>query len=402
MKFKIILFVLLFNLFVSFCFSQDTKNDIKDFDEFQKTMSLAHEIWQIIRPQSSSEQLLNQKLIAKVNELRTRPKINNDVTVSMIIARFDSLSSFSASDVINKFQDSLSVSNVIDWVDIVKLLVKDRQLLDTINKNEVNLLPLKAVCNTFPKKSSDNLYLNILQQWVRYPFPTDSPYRLFFCEYSTTDNLPLAFEKIGLYDMAWRIQMEDEKQYHHQHYSHDFEYCSYYLAAANNAYRSGNKKLGWSFLTNAAVLEDKRSFKQAMKLAKIWIDVEAGKIKLPEQKILTGEERKKTFLLIARSYQARNIHPRAWMFVNEHKNEFDNPSMLIKEIQDDWLEVLRSVIVPAFYEKVVWFGVELYPTKNDPLSINVPWPFPEGSIDKLKAKIQEVADKIKEEEKDGL
>jgi hypothetical protein len=47
------------------------------------------------------------------------------------------------------------------------------------------------------------------------------------------------------------------------------------------------------------------------------------------------------------------------------------------------------------------YGVELYPTQNDPLSVKIPWPFPDGSMEKLKAKVKEAADKIREEEKEN-
>ncbi|MDR1290898.1 MAG: hypothetical protein LBK06_06830, partial [Planctomycetaceae bacterium] len=95
-------------------------------------------------------------------------------------------------------------------------------------------------------------------------------------------------------------------------------------------------------------------------------------------------------------------HPRAWLFIQEYKNEFDDADGLIKKVQDDWLEFVKITMDPRVTKRIVMYGVELYPTKNDPLSITIPWPFPEGSFDKLKANIREITEKIKEAEKDGL
>jgi hypothetical protein len=180
------------------------------------------------------------------------------------------------------------------------------------------------------------------------------------------------------------------------------EYHSYYLRAANTAYRSGNKQLGWSFLMNAAIFENEQSFEMAMETAELWLAVEAGKQKMPEAKILSGEERKKAFREIVDRYLVMNAHPRVWLFIQEYKNEFDNAEELIKSIQDDWLDIVNRVTNSQHANKIVMYGVELYPTKNDPLSIQLPWPFPEGSIEKLKKMLQEDAEKIREEEKDNF
>jgi hypothetical protein len=180
------------------------------------------------------------------------------------------------------------------------------------------------------------------------------------------------------------------------------EYQSDYFHAAKTAYHSGNKDLGWSFLLLAAILDNEKSFNLAMETAQVWIDVEAGKRELPVQEILTGDERKKAFREIVEHYQTMSAHPRAWLFIQENKNEFVDADGLIQKVQDDWLEVVKIATNPQIAKKVVMYGVELYSAKNDPLSVKIPWSFPEGSVEKMKAKIKEAADKIKEEEKDGL
>ncbi|MDR1270820.1 MAG: hypothetical protein LBK82_14995 [Planctomycetaceae bacterium] len=243
-------------------------------------------------------------------------------------------------------------------------------------------------------ESKIELQNRILVQWVRSPFP--------HIDINPSQPLAVIFEDLGLYDKAWRIQMEMGRSYYYDPRRGDIYYHSYYMDAANTAYRAGNKKLGWAFLMNAAVFEHEKSFGIAMETAKLWIGVESGKKELPKQKILTGEERKIAFRDIVYSYLNMNAHPRAWLFIQEYKNEFDDADVLIKKVQDDWLEFVKIAMDPNITERIVMYGVELYPTKNDPLSITIPWPFPEGSVEKLKAKIKEVAEKIKEVEKDDL
>jgi hypothetical protein len=250
----------------------------------------------------------------------------------------------------------------------------------------------------FPMLSEFRLELGkeneeILIEWRRDPYPNKGQGYIY--------PLSLVFEKAGLYDKAWRVQME-EGIHEYDGASPIHEYRSYYLRAADTAYRSGNKKLGWSFLMNAAVFENEQSFEMAMQTAELWIEVESGKKALPEPQILTGEARKKAFLEIVERYQKMNAHPRAWLFVQEYKNEFDNADAFIKSIQDDWLDIVNMVTNPQIAGKIIMYGVELYPTKNDPLSIELPWAFPEGSIEKLKKKLQEEAEKIREDEKGGF
>ena len=48
------------------------------------------------------------------------------------------------------------------------------------------------------------------------------------------------------------------------------------------------------------------------------------------------------------------------------------------------------------------FGVQLYPDGADPLSVEIPWAFPEGSLEKLKTRLGELAEQAAEKEKDGF
>ncbi|MDR2704223.1 MAG: hypothetical protein LBC02_00445, partial [Planctomycetaceae bacterium] len=324
----------------------------------------------------------------KVDELRLRPQYYDNGAVSTVIAKFDGLMSFCSYDIINHYQKNLTESNLRERFE---LFLNTARYWEVDDEYQSFILPLTI-------ESKIELREGIIINWFHSTSPT--------IDVHLSRPLAVRFENLGLYDKAWRVQFEMGRSRGYDQYDPhrgSTPFHSYYVDIANAAYRSGNKKLGWSFLMNAAVFEHKKSFELAMETARLWIDVESGKKELPKQKILTGDERKKTFLEIVDMYQQNmKAHPRAWMFIQEYKNEFDDADNLIKKIQDDWLKFVKIAQYPEdlnITKRIVMYGVELYPAKNDPLSVKVPWPFPEGSIEKLKARIQEVANKIKDEEK---
>ncbi|MDR1478960.1 MAG: CCDC34 family protein [Planctomycetaceae bacterium] len=378
-----------------------------NIDNVRESANLARKIWQEIKLTSVECSILNREMFTNVKKLKSYPKIHDNSTVEVVLARFDKIQFFD-SEVLDRFKDYFPESNVVDWLEIFRTSSNSyfsewhamlrkyegspiRKYWYDFNECRVIILPLLA------KSGIDYGNLHVLTQWVRTPIP--------FLEPNSTYPLSLEFESVGLYDLAWRVQMEDGHRYYDDpHFSGNSNYHSYYLRAAQNSYRAGNKDVGWAFLMNAAVFEEEKSFDLAMETAQLWIDIEAGRRKLPEQKIVLGDERKKVFLEIVERYRAINAHPRAWLFIKENKKEFDNPDELTQKIQDDWLHIVGVLMNEPFKEKIIMYGVELYPQKNDPLSVEVPWAFSEGSVEKVKKKIHRLADKIKKEEdkKDGF
>jgi hypothetical protein len=334
---------------VSFCFSQEVKN----FEEFEETMSLASEVWYNMlfldgpEKEKRYQQVLCYDMAKKVDKLRACPQYYNNGAVSTVIAKFDSAKSFCLLDMVNYYQKNLTLSNVMEHLEMFGSTTGRYSYVSYECKYLI--LPL-----TVESKYELKEGIEILVQWVRSPMPhidTGFTYR----------PLELIFEQLGLFDKAWRIQLEMGQNYYYGYFNprSTGKYNSYYLCAANNAYRAGNKKLGWSFLMNAAVFEYKDdAFKQAMEMAKVWIDVESGKRELPEQKILAGEERKKAFLEIVKRYQKMNAHPRAWLFIQENKKEFDDADALIKKVQDDWLYVTQ-IIMRGFQKRLKKLITEL-------------------------------------------
>ncbi|MDR2644093.1 MAG: hypothetical protein LBC74_15030, partial [Planctomycetaceae bacterium] len=329
-----------------------------------------------------------------IEQLRKTPQIGDDGVKRLIIAQFTSYM-YQEGELIQSFGDAIVPSNWRSCLRIIShIFVNNVFELNTRYQTDIS----DGIYIVLQKSNNHVLDFSAIIEWENFPYPGSSHL------------LSLDFEQVGLYDLAWRIQIEEGPDFQYEvSPEHDFsvlynEHRSFYLRAANNAYRAGNKKLGWSFLMYAATLEDEQSFEKAMQLAKLWIDVEASKKELSEQKIQTGDERKKTFLRIVEHYKKRQLHSRAWLFIQEHKNEFDDADNLIKKVQNDWITFIKSLQNFPGVNKIILLGVEFYPTKNDPLSVKIPWPFPEGSIDKSKAKIQETANKIKEDEnvKNGL
>jgi hypothetical protein len=398
---KSIFVLLFFNIFVSFCFAQVEKNESININDFHKTATLARKIWREIKPTSdltNEHAFLRREMFENIKNLKSYPKICDNSTVEIVLTRFDKIQSFD-NKILIIFHDYFPETNIIEWLEIFQISFNSyinewyaivrryenspyREYWNDFNECRVCLLPLLA-------KNRVDYHLHNTGTSVHL----------------STYPSSLEFESVGLYDLAWRIQMENEhRNFYVRYFSDTNKYHSNYIRAAQNAYRAGKKDIGWTFLMNAAVFEDEKSFDLAMEIAQLWIDVESGKKKLPELQILLGEERKKMFLEIVERYRTINVHPRAWLFIEENKKEFDNADELIKKLQDDWLTIINSLICDPEIKEIVMYGVELYPKKNDPLSIKIPWPFPDGSVEKVKKKIQKLADKIKEKEaaKDGL
>ncbi|MDR0391736.1 MAG: hypothetical protein LBH59_07505 [Planctomycetaceae bacterium] len=330
-----------------------------------------------------------------LEQLKKMPSIGDDGLKLLIEAQITSYKLHRESNLIQLFQSSIVQSNWQPCFIIIMQLMKSH-LRDTyLDLYRRELYNFSSIVTPLNQERIIN-YKSMID-WA----PDKEP------QFINTKITSLDLESIGLYDLAWRMQLEEgHLPYDNPNFKGKFndsmEHHSFYLRVANTAYRSGNRKLGWSFLMNAAVLEDEQSFKKAIQLAQIWSDVEAGKKKLPEQKILTGKTRKQTFLKIVDSFQKMRIHPRAWLFVQENKNEFDDADGLIKKIQDDWTTFIKRLTNIPTIQNIVMHGVELYPTKNDPLSVKIPFPFSEDSFEKMKTKIQEIANKIKKDEKDDL
>jgi len=319
-----------------------------------------------------------------VEALRKQPKITDGKTADLLLAQYRSLFSLQASEISLLFLDAIDIANVIEYASargaafgrIGYVLPQGTYISET---------------NIFPIRKRSELIFNLIGH---FPRPTR--------EDDIRPPFSVLFSRLGLYDLAWQVQMETGKMFFANTPRRYWQNNPFYLNAANNAYRAGNKELAWSFLMLAAVFDEERFFESAMATAQLWIDIEAGKAELPEADIVQGNERKHLFLSIVARYQEMNAHPRAWLFIEDHKNEFDDADALIKAVKDDWLEFVEMITHPRDAIKIVLYGVQLYPDGADPLSVSLPWPLPDGSVERAKEQLRELTEKIREDEKTGF
>ena len=392
-KMKRILFLLTILSAVMFCtprcYSQkDT--DMKTIETIRETATAMRKAqdglksWRYTTPRPHSY----AEAVEALDILRSLPKIGDDGARHLLMAQYADISSISGEEMLRMYQGAITIANINEYP---KVLYQHRDAAGTWLRKDVRDIR----STVFPVDVESDLTFRGLPYWVRDP----GPHR----EQDWLHQFPLSlnFSRLGLYDLAWRVQMEEGKKSYDESAAYE-ERQSYYLRAADNAYRAGKKELAWSFWINAVVLEDKVFFKPAMEMAQLWLDIEAGTATLPEAEIATGEERKTLCFDIVKRYRAMNAHPRAWLFIQENKNEFDDADAEIKKMQDVWSNSIKGISNPLLTNKIVMYGVQLYPDGADPLSVSIPWPFPEDGLQNLKAELCKLAKKCAEEEKDGF
>ncbi|MDR0327462.1 MAG: hypothetical protein LBI05_04105, partial [Planctomycetaceae bacterium] len=367
----------------------------QDIDGVREVSVLAREVWNEVKPMPPAWEIHNKRdsrkeLNTRMEKLKSLPQIGDGGCVLLVLAQCNALHSFSMSASIQVFHDSLTIANVPETFDA---MIQSIQALHYLPFTGYWRGPDEYLDSVFPICTESVFDLSSRVKWIRNPYPDR--------EGHTTPPLSLAFSRLGLYDLAWQVQLEGRAR----HYAVPQSYWgrhSFHLNVAEDAYRAGKKDLAWSFLMLASVFDEEQFFEPAMEMAQLWIDIEAGNAQLPEAEIATGAERKQLFLEIVERYQKINAHPRAWLFIQENKDEFDDADALIKKVQDDWLELVTMITQPRIAVRIVMYGVQLYPDGADPLSVSIPWPFPEGGLEKVKEQLGKLAEKCAEEEKDGF
>jgi len=382
-------FVAIF-LFASFCSASETL----DIETIRETAITIRKLWEedFTAPLRNNGSLPSYaKIIESIDTLKSLPEIGDNGAASLLLAQYCACFSYRAEEVFAIFLEVVSTSSINESPEVIKWHL---EAVGTWYRREIR----ETNDIVFPQRTRPRLQITSLVTWAqRDPYPTQEP--------NEKRPLALTFSRLGLYDLAWRVQLEEGKKDYDTSRGYGRESHSYYLRAADNAYRAGREELAWSFLMNAAVFERKEFFDSAMEKAQLWLDIEAEKAELPKAEVAQGAERKKLFLEIVERYQNMNAHPRAWLFIEEHKNEFDNPAELIKKVHDNWLGVVRRL--KSMASKVEVYGVQLHPggffrRAPNPLSVEIPWAFPEGSLEKVKVQLAELAKKAAGEEKDGF
>ena len=385
-------------------------------EEFREAAQLRRTFWEEFRHvipnipgrqnpenQNSENQVLRDRIEDFVEALQKQPPITDGGVANLILASYRSRFTRQSSEMILLFHDAIEVANIHEW----------QELTWRVSHNAGSIRISHFATEFLPIRHGFMGVLGLPRGW-NSPFPREENPRI--------TPIAVTFSRLGLYDLAWRVHMESGKTASFasttlkQHWVQN----SFYLFAAENAYRAGNKELAWSFLMLAAVFDESKFFESVVNTAQLWIDIEAGKTELPEVEIAQGERRKGLFLDIVNHYRGMNAHPRAWQFVKENKNEFDDPEGLIKETQDEWPIVVRRMLRTEGIRGVLQsgnreyqtiltlYGVQLFPEGHpypdgiDPLDVRIPWAFSEGSVDEVKKRIDKLAEKCREDEKDDV
>ena len=407
-----------------------------DMESFRETATTLRKIWQEYRMATPFRPytLPETQITEAIDMLRSLPKIGDNGATAFILSQYDTLTPHNAEELFLIFQEAIALSNVHLYpIGFHRDLTTADFLCWNENLHE-SIFPLRTV----GRFHSGSVHMDI--HWARNPFPNQEP--LTFHPLS----LAQMFSNLGLYDLAWRAQLERPFDMEMQDFPGTMVPIPYHFPAANDAYRAGRKELAWSLLMNAAVFDHEHFFEPAMTTAQLWLDIEAGiaelpeaeppktafeqyeerrvateiipaaipigfeesaatvEAELPQPEITQEEKRKMLFLAIVNRYQhgtgnffrghdAMNAHPRAWRFIEEHKHEFDDPEELIKRVQEHWLEnVVNRLRRNVFDGRLVLYGVQLVPdVGNDPLAIELPWAFPEGGIERLKVRLGRLA-----------
>lgn len=218
---------------------------------------------------------------------------------------------------------------------------------------------------------------------------------LYPTTYRREFQIPQKFVSLGLYDKAWRAYCEHADASTPGGEGQLSRYAAInWKHAADCAYLAGEKKLAWQLLMKAAVFGDESLFAEVKATAELWQSHEQSGKEIPRPEILQGDQRREAWVLLVNAYQSMNAHPRVWALIDEYPDEFDNPEKLKKAIQEDWLELTQKLIPTqknSSIKSVTVYGYCLYPDGVDPLTVEIPWAFSEGSIEKAKEEFRQGA-----------
>ena len=286
-----------------------------------------------------------------------------------------------ARDILDKIESPMEVETMQVVADWLNSRVSGKHQF----RYEEIITPLAKRRNPF-KFDGDIMYLALYDGGIDCPALPD------------VLQIPLKFASLGLYDKAWRAYRE------HTTISvprNTFDRQDWRLEVAKYAYLDGEKKLGWQLLMNAAVFGNERLFTEVKKTAELWQLHEQAGEDLPRPEILQGNKRREAWGSIINAYQDMNAHPRAWMLVDEYPDEFENPQELKKNIQENWVRFTNMLLPDPEYifedsllESVTVYGYRLYPDGVDPLTVEIPWAFSEGSIERAKEDFRQGAKEI--------
>jgi len=212
---------------------------------------------------------------------------------------------------------------------------------------------------------------------------------LLSCDRAKQRTIAECIEEAGLHDVAWRCYAEAAYAgFHTAWITHRvdpenwlcFEAAEYWLRAAHCARLAGRQEVAWDFLTKAAVFGSDALFDQAQQTAKEWEDEPEPAQPQPVDPAVQREALTRAIRL----YAELNAHPRALLLIDENRDAFDDPDALRKEIEEQWLAVIKDVTREA--ATITLYGVDVYPD-GDPLEVRIPWALSDEALSHVREQL---------------
>lgn len=206
------------------------------------------------------------------------------------------------------------------------------------------------------------------------------------------------FEEAEEWDLAWRAYVEGicceftvPFSWNDRGTWHSDETAKYWLKVAECAHKANNKKLAENYLFKAAFFGDNSISNKVDKLYEGVNNNHQQSVLVPHD--LSIDNKRKALEEVVFLYAKINVHPRALQLLYDYKDLFPNAEEIRKRIEDEWIEISKNS--SRGLSKGILYGVEVYPAKNDPLKIRVPWAFSDEAVESVRKRLREYSMKQK-------
>ncbi len=200
------------------------------------------------------------------------------------------------------------------------------------------------------------------------------------------------FDRAGEWDLAWRAYVEgicssfspdalSNIRVRNTWLSADT--VKYWIRAGECARQAGREELGESCLLNAAVFGGEEDYRKVGEILRKWAEEAQDEV---EPEPVDEDVRREALTKIVHMYAQANAHPRAFQLFDDYPDVFENGEKLRKEIEGQWLAVIKAMYGAA--SKVRVYGFEVFPN-GDPLKVRVPWAFSDEAVRYAREVVQE-------------
>jgi len=201
------------------------------------------------------------------------------------------------------------------------------------------------------------------------------------------------FEQAEEWDLAWRAYVEAIScefvvpfSWNKRRSWHSCEAAEYWLKVAECAYKANNKNRAENYLCKAAFWGDEAISNKVDKLFCDLLNNVGTNQNATDQSV--SIEKKRGFLMKAvHLYTEINAHPRALQLLDDFKKMLPDEKELRKKIENEWSEIAKNS--SRGLSKGILYGVEVYPAKNDPLKIKIPWALSDVAVESVRKRLRE-------------